>query len=131
MKKLFLVAILFSITSCATIFSGTSQVINVKAVNSKNNEAINGAVCSISDSNGVVYALQSNPGSVSVKRGQGALNPICKKDKFKQVSYAVGDSFNAVTIVNILFWPGFIVDAVTGSMNKYPSHIVVMMEPTK
>ncbi|AIL65251.1 hypothetical protein NOVO_04345 [Rickettsiales bacterium Ac37b] len=31
-------------------------------------------------------------------------------------------------LVNVLFWPGFIVDAATGAVHKAPSHITVFME---
>ena len=78
----------------------------------------------------MLYTVPSNPGSVLVTKGAGALTPNCVKAGYVQKSFGVGDSFNAVTIVNILFWPGFIVDAMNGSMHKYPSHIAVIMDKT-
>jgi hypothetical protein len=44
------------------------------------------------------------------------------------VNFGVGDSFNSVTLINILFWPGFIVDGVSGATHEYPSHISVYMK---
>ena len=58
----------------------------------------------------------------------GAITPQCKKKGYVQKSFGVGSSFSAVTMVNILFWPGFIVDAMSGAASKYPSHITVIME---
>lgn len=116
------------LSGCATVFSGTSQNITLQAINADNNELLEGVTCTIRDGNGMLYILHSNPGSVEVKKGQGALTPVCKKKGYTQLSYGVGDSFDALTIVNVLFWPGFIVDAVTGSMQKYPSHIMVTMK---
>lgn len=76
-----------------------------------------------------MYPVLTNPGEIIVRKGKGPLRPDCKKAGFVQQSVGVGESFNALTIVNVLFWPGFIVDVVTGSMQKYPSHMSVMMMP--
>lgn len=127
--SLFLAVTLLS--GCATVLTGTSQNITLQAINAKTNEPLEDVVCTIRDSNGMIYAVPSNPGTVNINKGRGGLIPQCKKDGYKQLSYGVGDSFNAITIVNVLFWPGFLVDAATGSLNKYPSHISVMMEPKK
>lgn len=117
------------LNSCATILSGTTQTVHVQAVDSTNNQILEGASCFLTDGQGIAYPIHSNPGSVVIAKGKGALNPTCKKLGYVQKNFGVGESFNALTIVNILFWPGFIVDAVSGSMHKYPSHISVFMEP--
>jgi hypothetical protein len=117
-----------TLSGCATIFTGTSQSVNIRAVDSANNQPLKGVTCSITDGKGIVYAVPANPGSVQITKGHGALSPNCQKVGYIQKNFGVGEDFNAVTIVNILFWPGFIVDAMTGSMHKYPSHITVFME---
>lgn len=129
MKK-FTIAFLtaFTLTGCATIMSGTTQSINLQAIDEANNEIIPGAVCSVMDGKGLRYAVNSNPGQFTVTKGNGALNPTCKKEGYIQSSFGVGDSFNAVTLVNVLFWPGFIVDAVSGAIKDYPSHMTVYMK---
>ncbi|MCH2037017.1 MAG: hypothetical protein MK137_00290 [Rickettsiales bacterium] len=132
MKKIFITFLIcISITSCATVLSGTSQSITLQAVDAKTNEQLEDVVCTIRDGEGLTYPIPANPGTVQVRKGRGSLTPICKKDGYKQTSFGVGDSFNAISIVNVIFWPGFIVDAVTGSIHKYPSHISVMMEKEK
>ena len=128
MKKVIMFCCFWLLTGCATVFTGTMQTISLQAVDAEDQEVIPDVKCTIRDNNGTVYFLNSNPGSVSVKKGQAPLTPICKKKGYRQIHYAVGESFNAVTIVNVLFWPGFLVDAMTGSLQKYPSHIVVTME---
>lgn len=40
----------------------------------------------------------------------------------------VGESFNKVVLLNLLWLPGFVVDTVTGAYKQYPSHYVVTME---
>ena len=67
------------LSGCATVFSGTSQNITLQAINADNNELLEGVTCTIRDGNGMLYILHSNPGSVEVKKGQGALTPVCKK----------------------------------------------------
>lgn len=112
------------LTSCATVFSGTTQTINVKAVYEGTSEIAKNAKCIVTDGQGVQYHV-SNPGSVSVAKGTGSLQVQCSEPGYKQGRVGYGQNFNAISFVNVLFWPGFIVDAVTGSMHKYPSHAVV------
>jgi hypothetical protein len=120
------------LSSCATVFTGTSQNISLQAVDVETNKPIEGPIsCTLTDSKGVSYIIPTNPGSVLVKKEYGPITPMCKKDGYVQRNFGVGSSFNAVSVVNILFWPGFLVDAATGSMHKYPSHITVFMERSK
>ncbi len=118
------------ITGCATVVSGTTQPIHLQAIDSKTHEIIPGAMCTLTDSNGRTYVYNSNPGMVIVNKGQGALTAKCNRSGYRQKEVGVGQSFNAWTIANvILFWPGVFVDALSGAMQKYPSHITVLMEP--
>jgi len=127
-KIVCLIAMLFVLSGCATVFSGTTQNINVMAIDSETNEPIKGVKCTVRDGDGMVHVVMGNPGTFVINKGQGALTPICKKDDYTQISYGVGENFNAITLINVLFWPGFIVDIATGAMKKYPSHMTIMME---
>jgi len=128
-KKLLVCISPLLFSGCATIFSGSTQNINIKVVESQNNELLEGIACTITDPSGGEYSVASNPAVVTgVRRGSGSLTVLCKKSGYKQLNVAVGDSFNNVTIVNLLFWPGFIVDGLSGAYKKYPSHYVVTME---
>jgi hypothetical protein len=119
-----------SLSACATIMTGTSQNVTLKAVDASNNQILSGVSCSITDSKANIYTVPGNPGSVLIHKGQGPLQFTCKKSGYTQKNVAVGENFNAVTLVNVLFWPGFIVDAATGTLQRYPSAIVVMMDRT-
>ena len=121
----------FLLQGCATIFSSSSQTIQIKAVDNDTKEVIDGCVCVVTDGSGGSYVVNGNPGSAIVHRSQGAVQVTCRKEDYRQLNTAVGDSFNATSIVNILFWPGFIVDAATGAYKKYPSHYLVNMEKVK
>ncbi len=128
MKKIFAVGLVgLSLTGCATILSGTSQLVHVKAVD-QNKKTLEGVRCSMTDGSGAGYVLGGNPGTVRVSKANGRLTVSCTKKGYRQLNTAVGDNFNAVTLVNVLFWPGFIVDAVSGSYRKFPSHYLVTME---
>ncbi len=124
--------IIFSscIAGCATIVSGTTQAINLQAIDIRTREVIPGAMCTLTDGKNNTYIFNSNPGTVIITKGQGALVAHCERRGYIQKQVGIGQSFNAWTIANvILFWPGVFVDAMTGAMQKYPSHITVLMEP--
>ncbi|RZI47440.1 hypothetical protein EDM53_02010 [Rickettsiales endosymbiont of Peranema trichophorum] len=119
------------LTCCATLISGTSQNISVKVVDSSTNENLADVKCTVTDGKGLTYVLNTNPGHILVHKGNGPLHPDCRKEGYVQKSFGMGDSFNAVTIANVLFWPGFIVDAASGAMKDYPSHMTIIMERKK
>lgn len=128
MKKLAVMLGALILSGCATIFSGTSQTINVKVIDASNQQLLSNVSCTVSDGNGITHSIITNPAAISVSKGNGAIRIDCKKAGYKQLNMAVGDSFNALTVVNVLFWPGFIVDAVSGAYKKYPSHYQINME---
>lgn len=130
--KIILCAIfpLLALAGCATIISGTTQPIHLQAIDYQTHQVIPGAMCTLCDSKGRTYVFNSNPGTVIVNKGQGALIARCRRPGYVQKEVGVGQSFNAWTIANvILFWPGVFVDAFSGAMQNYPSHITVLMEP--
>ena len=119
------------LSSCATVFSGSTQSINVKVVNSGTQDLLSQVSCNITDGSGGDYGMSSNPAQISVNRGSGNIVINCHKAGYRQLNMAVGDSFNGLTIVNVLFWPGFLVDVATGAYKKYPSHYQINMEKIK
>lgn len=131
--KVFFAVSVFSLfaSGCATIVSGTTQPIHLQVIDCQTHEIIPGAMCTLCDQSGRSYVFHSNPGTVIVTKGQGALVAHCQRPGYIQKEVGIGQSFNSWTIANvILFWPGVIVDAMSGAMQNYPSHITVLMEPT-
>lgn len=130
-KKLAMIASIMAVvglSGCATIMNGgTTQAINVQAIDSETNLPISGAVCHVSTTKDQMAYVNGNPGVATVTRGGGALTVACAKKGYMQTRTASGNSFDAWTIGNVIFWPGFIVDAVSGAAVKYPSHITVVM----
>lgn len=130
MKKIFFVLSLLSLSGCATVFTGSTQTISIKVEDNASKDALTGVSCNVTDSHGGHYVLSSNPGVITVTKGNGPLTVLCKKPGYQQVNTSVGDSFNGATLVNVIFWPGFLVDGASGAYRKYPSHYVVAMEKT-
>lgn len=128
MTKVILVSTLTALSGCATIISGSSQKISLQAIDKNTQHVIPDAKCSLTNSKGVIHPVYGNPGSITVDREYGKLQANCTARGYRQTGVGVGESFNAWTLVDILFWPGFFVDAATGAAKKYPSHITVLMQ---
>lgn len=115
------------LTACATVFTGTNQSIYLSANDQQQNE-LTDINCNVIDSSGADYHLVSNPGTVLVPKGKGPLQVRCEKPGYNNYSGTIGSSFNAVTLLDIFFWPTFIVDFATGSAMKYPGYYYVTMK---
>ena len=116
-----------AVTSCATIVSGSTQTLHVQAINTQDKSIIPNAKCSVTDGKGHTFGVSGNPGTIQLSRGNGSLHTTCKAAGYTQKEVGAGTSFNAWTIANVLFWPGFIIDGMSGSYSKYPNHITVVM----
>ena len=128
MRLFIIVFIAIIISGCATVFSGTRQTLHIQAIDVKNNDILAQARCTVMDGAGGSYYVNNNPGTVTVVRSSGPISVLCKADGYKQLNTSVGDSFNPASLINVIFWPGFLVDAATGAYKKFPSHYLVAME---
>ena len=123
--------ILFTLLqSCATVLSGTSQTINVKVIDSASSEMLNGFSCVLLDASGADLTFNQNPVKLKIKQGPSLdhMKITCTKQGYTQLNTSVGTSFNSVSLFNLFFLPGFIVDFATGAYKKVPSHYVVSMQ---
>ncbi|MEM1244382.1 MAG: hypothetical protein AAGG80_06145 [Pseudomonadota bacterium] len=127
MRIILLLTSALTLAGCATIASGSTQTINVRAIDSVHHRIIPGAKCVVADNREHVYHINTNPGHTIVSKGQGALRVSCRRHGYYQTHVGVGSSFNAWTIADIIFWPSAIVDVYSGAYQKYPSHITVIM----
>jgi hypothetical protein len=118
-------AALASLTGCASIVSGTSQVISVETLHSSGNLA--GATCKLQNDKGVYYV--TTPGTVTVHRAYGDMNVKCEKEGFDAGLATVKSSTKAMMAGNILFGGviGIGVDAASGAAYDYPTLFQVMM----
>ena len=129
-KFILLISSLFYLSSCATVFSGSSQNIKLQVLEDSTKLPIDSVRCTVNDGYGD-YVISSNPATVRVKKGSGSIAVSCVKENYRQLNTMVGDSFNAVSLVNVIFWPGFFVDAMSGAYKSYPSHYTITMEKIK
>ncbi|TWI74424.1 PEGA domain-containing protein [Desulfobotulus alkaliphilus] len=120
MRWLFCLMVLGVFPGCATMFSGSTDTITFKSVPE-------GAVVEI---DGMGYGR--TPVTVPVKKRSTPPQVQYKLEEYESRHVFLQNSFDAVGILNIFIWPGFIVDAVTGSMWKYDRYVYeVELEPRK
>jgi len=130
MKKSFFILLLLSLSGCATVISDKIQTVNIKVID-QNNELLSNAACVVVDPYKESFVVHGNPGVAHITRGHGDLKVTCNKAGYTQGPTATAANFNATTLANVLFFPGFIVDAATGAYKKYPSHLIVTMQEVK
>lgn len=118
MKKVILVLIAaVSLSSCATIFTSSKQSITfsgiegTKIYDAKNNVKL-------------TEIGSDQTATVSIKKKMGDKQLLAKKEGYKTQALVLESTFNATTLWNILFWPGFLVDLGTGQMNKWDNTLV-------
>ena len=101
--------VIFSTTSCATIFTGTKDSITF-------NSKPDGAKVVFK---GVEKCV--TPCTTEISRSLGKQMIEIKKDGFESKEFKLEKNFNAVSLVNLLFGGiiGFGVDLATGSFVKY------------
>lgn len=103
---------IFILSSCMTICTKPRQTITfmgdngIRIYDATNNVKLG----EIKDGNSV---------SITIKKKIGDKTIIAKKEGFANTPIVVESNFNAKSLWNILFWPGFLVDLGTGQINKY------------
>lgn len=57
--------------------------------------------------------------TIKLKKKLSDKTIIAKKEGYKNTPFVIESAFNAKSLWNILFWPGFLIDLGTGKINKY------------
>lgn len=114
------------LSGCATIVSGTGQSLTVVT-----EKGVDGANCELTDKKGGKWYVPHTPGTATVRKGDGPMTIVCKKDGFKTSTLMVDESVTGATFGNILLGGGvgILVDAASGAAQQYPDQVVVWMEP--
>jgi PEGA domain len=121
MKKFIgFVAILFAMTSCATLFSGTKSTIQL------NSEPYGAKVQVDGIDRGVT------PTAIKLKKGSEGQIITLKKEGYETKTFQPETNFNTLAIVNlfnVVFWG---IDALSGALYKYdPKSYNIELEPIK
>jgi len=113
------------LTGCASIVSGTTQLVTVEARNQ--GQLVNGATCKLQNAKGVFYV--TSPGTVSVHRSRDDLIVQCDKENIKPGLVSIKSSVKGMTFGNILVGGliGVAVDQSSGAAFDYPAAIMVLM----
>lgn len=128
--KAVIIILLLGITGissgCATLTTGTTQ--NMSITTEKD---VTGARCELSDSREGKWYISDTPGSVTVRKGDGPMTINCTKEGYKSAELLVEEKFAGATLGNVIIGGGIglIIDAASGSAQKYPDQVIIWMEP--
>ena len=123
--KMYALAVLMSGTilfasGCASIFSGTNDTITFDSNPKGAKVKVNG------------MQLGRTPVTVPVKRSLSAPQVQLSLDGYEPQYVMLQNTFNSVAFLDVFFWPGFIIDAATGSIMKYSiRNYEVELEPLR
>ena len=123
MKKYIAIAIcgtmLFT-SGCASLFTGTSDTITFNSQPEGAKVQING------------MHIGRTPLTVPVQRSLSTPQVQVSLEDYESQYVMLQNTFNAVAILDIFFWPSFIIDAATGAIMKYSTmNYQVELEPKK
>ncbi len=122
------VAVAAQLTGCASIVSGTSQIVSVETMQATGK--VEGASCKLENEKGVYYV--TTPGTVTVRRAYGDMNVRCEKPGMEAGIAAIKSSTKGMAFGNVIFGGviGAGVDVASGAAYDYPNLFQVMMGQT-
>ena len=121
MKKILLLVLsAMMLSSCCTLFTPSKQTITFNGEN---------GIKIYDDGMKIAEIKDNNTTSVRIKKELSSKYLIAKKEGYRPTPLKLDTKFNSVAVINILFWPGFVVDAATGQMCKWDTtYIDIEME---
>jgi hypothetical protein len=119
------VAAASSLTGCASIVSGTNQVVSVETLHQTGK--VDGAICKLENDKGTYFV--TTPGTVTVHRAYGDMSVKCEKPGMPVGMASFKSSTKGMMAGNILFGGviGAGVDAASGAAYDYPALFQVVM----
>lgn len=106
-----------TLSSCCTVFTSSKQTVTFQAPNGTR-------IYDASTNTKIAEVKQDNTVSVPVKKRREDKQFIARKEGYQPTPFLLETSFNANSLWNILFWPGFLVDLGTEKMFKWDNSIV-------
>lgn len=124
-KTLFIITIAATLSSCCTIFTASKQSITFTA---PNGTKIYDAETNVK----IAEVKNDNMVTTKIKKKLTDKQLIARKEGYSPTPFILETEFNASTLWNLLFWPGFLVDLGTGKMFKWDNSIInVELEPAE
>ncbi|WP_455665136.1 hypothetical protein [Phocaeicola sp.] len=100
------------LSSCSTLFTQTRQPVTFIGENGTK-------IFDASTNVKLGEIKKDNTITLQIKKKLGDKYLLAKKEGYAPTPLLVESSFNPVSLWNLLFWPGFIIDLGTGKINKY------------
>ena len=100
-----------SSTGCSTMFGDNERVVAINSAPTGAKVVVNNVALNDATPTKIVVNDMFSPTLISVQ------TTGCKAQQF-----TIDPEFQNVGLWNILFWPGFVIDAVTGDMMKIPEN---------
>jgi hypothetical protein len=104
MKIYYLFPLLLT-TACATVFGGKSDNINIHSNEPSAKISVNGNQIGTGSA---VYSLSRDRTAIITASKKGCSDMSVPTDR----------AINGLTFLNLIFWPGYLIDAATGSLHK-------------
>lgn len=127
-RAFLLVTSAMATASCASVFSGSSQLVTVMSDPS-------GAHCTLTRDGKVVAQVVSTPSAVKLDKSAKDMTVACEREDYEEAKVVVSSTHDAWSSAgNILAWGIFFpiamgVDAASGAMNEYPDSVLVQLNP--
>lgn len=104
-------AVLLSLTACSTIFGENDRVVHINSAPKNATVVIDNVAVNGNTPTEMVVTKMFSPTIIKVQK------PGCAP-----TTVIIDPMFQKVGLWNILVWPGFIIDAITGDMMKVPEN---------
>jgi uncharacterized protein YceK len=118
-KKLLLAAVVSAstlVSGCATIFGDTNRNVHITSTPDSANVYYNGTM------------VGTTPVNLTVDNPMSQNTIVVEKDGYYKNMKPLDVKFQGVGWFNILFWPGFIVDYMTGDMKRVEPNMNFSLE---
>lgn len=113
------------LSSCCTVFTASKQNVTFRAPNGTK-------IYDASTNIKIAEVKENNMAITKIKKKREDKQFIAKKDGYEPMPFILETTFNASSLWNILFWPGFIVDFGTAKMFKWEDTMIDLeMEKSK
>ena len=106
------------LTSCATLFTGTKQTVQINSYPSGAKVQVDG------------IDRGKTPAVIKLKKGNDGQVVTLKKDEYETRTFQPETTFNTVSVLNFFSLLGWGIDAVSGALWKYdPKFYEIELEP--
>lgn len=121
-KSIFTILVALSITSCSSVFNGGSQTTVVTPSNPDFNAKIKVTTSKGSYQSKLPATISASPSTFN------DVTIEVDDECYERITVNIGKSVTPSYFANILIWPGFFIDALTGSMWKLDNQTSVPLQ---